>query len=263
MEEEILSGGVANAGSVVRVGDHVLRPSHANTASIHRLLRWSREHGFPGAPVPVGLEVDGRERLQFIPGDVALPPYPDWAQTNDALASVTTLIRGLHDSTVDFDQSGSQWSDELAQTMGGPIMCHNDVCLENVVFRQGSAVALLDFDFATPGHPVHDLAIFAKMCVPIDDETNAHRNGWMAADLPRRLRLLADTYGLDASGRTAFMAALDRSIQPGNTFVQRRVDAGDINFIAMWNEMGGAERFKRRHAWWIDRRDDFARSLNI
>ena len=30
---------------------------------------------------------------------------------------------------------------------GGPIVCHNDVCLENVVFRDGEAVGLLDFDF--------------------------------------------------------------------------------------------------------------------
>ena len=29
-------------------------------------------------------------------------------------------------------------------------MCHNDVCPENVVFRDGIAVALLDFEFAAP-----------------------------------------------------------------------------------------------------------------
>jgi Phosphotransferase enzyme family len=263
VEEEVLSGGVANAGSVVRVGRHVLRPSNPHTESIHRLLRWSYQHGFSGAPVPIGTEVDGRERLQFIPGDVPLPPYPDWSQTNDALASVTNLIRGLHNSTLDFDQSGSTWSDELAQVGGGPVLCHNDVCLENVVFHHGSAIALLDFDFAAPGYPVHDLATFAKMCVPIDDDVNARRNGWVAADLPRRLRLVADTYELNASGRAELMAALDRSIQQGNTFVQRRVDAGDVNFIAMWNDMGGAERFKRRHAWWIAQRDEFALSLSI
>ena len=30
------------------------------------------------------------------------------------------------------------------------MVCHNDVCLENVVFRGGAAVALLDFEFAAP-----------------------------------------------------------------------------------------------------------------
>lgn len=33
---------------------------------------------------------------------------------------------------------------------GDALIGHNDVCLENIVFRQGVAVALLDFDFAAP-----------------------------------------------------------------------------------------------------------------
>jgi aminoglycoside phosphotransferase (APT) family kinase protein len=50
-------------------------------------------------------------------------------------------------------------------------------CLENVVFRDGVAVALIDFDYAAPGRPVHDLAQFAKMCVPLEDDVNAARLG--------------------------------------------------------------------------------------
>jgi Ser/Thr protein kinase RdoA (MazF antagonist) len=45
------------------------------------------------------------------------------------------------------------WSDELADPSGGPIVCHNDVCMENVVFRNGAAIGPLDFDFAAPGRP--------------------------------------------------------------------------------------------------------------
>jgi thiamine kinase-like enzyme len=58
------------------------------------------------------------------------------------------------------------------------MICHNDVCLENVVFRDGEAVALLDFDFAAPGRPLFDLAAFARMCVPIDDDLSASRRGF-------------------------------------------------------------------------------------
>src|SRR5690606_22609598 len=83
-DEEILHGGVANAGAVVRVGPHVLRPSNAHSASILEFLRQLEARGFDGASSPVGLEPDGRERLRFVPGDVAIPPYPDWAQTDDA-----------------------------------------------------------------------------------------------------------------------------------------------------------------------------------
>ena len=73
----------------------------------------------------------------------------------------------------------------MADPEGGPVVCHNDVCLENVVFRDGEAVALLDFDFAAPGRPVYDLACFARMCVPIDDDENRARFGWHGDDLPR------------------------------------------------------------------------------
>lgn len=176
--EEVLQGGVANAGAVVRVGSHVLRPSNRYSASILEFLSALDAGGFRGAPVPLGLGPDGRERLRFIPGDVAIPPYPDWAQTDDSLASIAVLIRALHDASVGVDTGDMSWSSEMADPEGGPVICHNDVCLENVVFRHGSAVALLDFDFAAPGRRTFDLAAFARMCVPVDDDINATRLGW-------------------------------------------------------------------------------------
>ena len=83
MTEEILPGGVGNAGAVVRVGDHVLRPASRHTPAIHALLRHVRAAGFDGVPEPVGVDPDGRERLVFIDGDVPYPPFPAWSQTDD------------------------------------------------------------------------------------------------------------------------------------------------------------------------------------
>ena len=85
MSEEVLVGGVANAGGVVRVGDEVRRPTNAHTESIHAFLSALVADGFDGASVPLGIEDRGRERLTFIEGDVAVPLYPRWAQTNGAL----------------------------------------------------------------------------------------------------------------------------------------------------------------------------------
>ena len=76
---EQLDGGIANAGQVVRVGSHVLRPSSPHSGSIHTFLRAVRHAGFEGAPSPVGIDADGRQRLVFIEGDVSVPPYPDWS----------------------------------------------------------------------------------------------------------------------------------------------------------------------------------------
>ncbi len=149
----------------------------------------------------------------------------------------------------------------MADPRGGPVLCHNDVCLENVVFRGGSAVALLDFDFAAPGRRTFDMASFARMCVPIDDDVNATRLGWSDQDRPGRLRLVVDAYGFDLESRMEVLAILDRSIELGGEFVRRRVEAGEPGFVQMWEEMGGAERFDRRRRWWADAKSAFEVAL--
>ena len=261
MEEEQLAGGVANAGSVTRSGAYVLRPSNPHSVSIHRMLASVRAAGFDGVPNPVGIDADGRERLEFIAGDVAIPPYPAWVQTDERSKSIAVLMRRFHEASRSFDPTGASWSDEMPGPHAGPVVCHNDVCFENVVFRDGVAVALLDFDFAAPGEPIYDLAQCVRTCVPIDDDVNAPRLGWRLADQPARLRVAADAYGLDAAGRTALFDVLAPSIERGGVFVRRRVAAGDPNFVRTWNEMGGEQRFERRLDWWHAHRDEFRRAL--
>ena len=260
-DEVLLHGGVANGGAVVRVGDRVLRPSNPHSKSIHRYLGALQSAGFDGASVPVGIDTDGRERLGFITGDVATPPYPAWAQTDAALGAIARRIRRLHDASVGLDLDATTWSDEMADPLGGEVMCHNDVCLENVVFRNGEAIALLDFDFAAPGRPEFDLAAFARMCVPVDEPGATPGLGWVTVDRPARVRLVSDEYGLDATGRSTLFDCLSESIAQGGEFVRRRVEAGEVAFIEMWESMGGQERFDRRRRWWDTHRDEFAAAL--
>ncbi len=259
---EVLHGGVANAGAVLRIGNEVERPSNRHSTTIHRFLHHIRRNGFAGASEP--LSIDGeRERLVFEPGDVPVPPYPAWAQSDTALASTARLLRGLHDASAGFETADGSWSEELADERPGehPVICHNDVCLENVVFRHGEAVALLDFDYAASGRRVFDVAAFARMCVPIDDEVNAPKLGWVPADRPARLRSIAETYGLDGAGRSELLICLDESIARGGEFVRRHVEAGEPGFVEMWNAMGGMERFDRRRRWWAQARPTFVVAL--
>ena len=192
-------GGIANAGKVVRVGPHVLRPSSPHTGSVHAFLRAVRDAGFEGASLPVGVDDDGRERLVFVEGDVPLAPYPEWSQSDTALASVARLLRGLHDAARGFDPGGFTWDDSLADPAGGTVVGHNDLEPSNSC----SATAcrrLLDFEFAAPGRPVYDLAHLARFWVPIDDDFDQARVGWHPTDQPARLRLVADAYGLGPRG---------------------------------------------------------------
>ncbi len=263
-DEEQLAGGIANAGAVVRVGDHVLRPSSARTPAIHALLRHVRRRDAVGdlVPEPLGVDPDGRERLGFVAGDVPLPPYPDWAQTDGALASIARLLRRYHAAAAGFvPPTGVVWSDEMADPRGGPVVCHNDVCLDNVVFRDDEAVALLDFEFAAPGRPVFDLSAMASMCVPVDPEGAVF--GWAPNDAPRRLRLVADAYGLDGAGRAELLGCIAARIAVGGEFLAARVAAGEQAFIDLWDKGGGMARFDRRRAWFAEHRPRFAAALSL
>lgn len=249
--DEVLAGGVANAGSVRRRGDVVIRPSNAHSSTIHAFLRALRTVGFTGAPEPIGLS-DSEEELRFVEGDVALPPYPAWAQSDDALASVAQLLRRFHDASarVSAPLLGDVWSDAFgAPSTEATVICHLDVCLENVVFRDGVAVALLDFDFAAPGDPLDDLSAMARMCVPVDDGVRREQLAWASIDVGRRLRVVLDAYGASATDRATFISRLDRSIVLAERFVRSRVERGEANFAAMWDAFGGEQRFTRRREW--------------
>jgi Phosphotransferase enzyme family len=280
--EVVLHGGVANAGAVVRVGDHVLRPSNPRTPQVHRFLAALHGAGFVGVPLPVGVDPDGRERLEYVTGEAPLVPYPHWSQTDDALESIAGLLRAFHHASEAVAWFDATWSGEIADPVivggrpgvapdpvdrawplrpDGAVICHNDVCPENVVFRDGRAVALLDFDFAAPARPVFDLGQLARMCIPVDDDQSASQLGFEPADRPARLRLVADAYGLDAHGRQDLLDVLDHVMAIGGTFVQRHVDAGEPGFVAMWAFIGGMARFDRRRDWWAATRARFAAAM--
>ena len=261
MNEQPLDGGIANAGQVVRAGSHVLRPSSPHSSSIHAFLRALEHAGFEGASRPVGIDEDGRERLVFIDGEVPVAPYPDWSQSDTALASTARLLRGLHDAARGFDPHDLTWDDSLADPEGGTLVCHNDVEPSNVVFRDGIAVALLDFEFAAPGRPIYDVAQLARLWVPIDNDVDQARLGWRTADRPARLRLVANAYGLDRDGRAELLSAMKDAIDRIEAAVRRSVDGGDPKSVEMWNRTGGSERYERRRRWWTDHQDEFVAAL--
>jgi len=75
-----------------RLGDETVRPATPFTGSAHRFLAALRTTGCASVPTPIGVDA-GRERLVFIAGEVPLPPYPYWAQSDAALESVAQLMR--------------------------------------------------------------------------------------------------------------------------------------------------------------------------
>ena len=129
--------------------------------------------------------------------------------------------------------------------------------LSNIVFSDGVAVGFIDFEFAAPGRPVYDLAPFARLCVPIEDELDQNRMGWEPADRPARLRLIADSYGLDHIGRAELLTAIDDALSKIEEQARRSFDAADPVAVARTKQTGGIEKYDRRRQWWKRLRSEF------
>lgn len=259
-----LPGGLANAGAVVRRGVAVRRPAPPHAAAVHAFLGELRATGFHGAPAPRRLSTDGWEELEFLHGDVAVRPYPWWAMGDAVLASVGRQLRRYHAAAarVPVDRSVA-WPADLADPEGGPILCHDDVCIENVVFRDREAVAFIDFDFAAPGRPVWDLAMAARYWVPMLDPDSAAVSGRDHLDPIRRLGVLVDAYDLDTAGRAGFLDVLDETMAVSRAFVARRVERGEPAFVEALAAHGGWERWDRMQRWLAANRRRFAQGLGV
>ncbi|MEV5683591.1 phosphotransferase [Streptomyces sp. NPDC052164] len=261
-EGEALVGGMANAGAVFRRGALVERPAPRNARVLHAYLLALKEHGFDAAPTPVGLTGGGREQLTFIPGDVALPPFANWAMTKAALESVGSLLRRLHEASAAIEvDTRAGWPGDVADPEGGPMLCHNDVCPENVVFRDGRAAALIDFDLAAPGRPLWDVAMTARYWVPLVDPASTAAFYPSGLDAPARLRILADSYGLSPQDRAELFGVIEQATDVCRAFVARRVADGDPVYLQALAERGGWERWDRMRTWLAERREMFTAAL--
>ncbi|MFD8685805.1 phosphotransferase [Streptomyces sp. NPDC059651] len=259
---QALVGGMTNAGAVFRHGDLVERPAPSTARALHAHLRALEEQGFDAAPTPVRLTDDGREQLTFIAGDVALPPFPRWVMTESALRSVGSLLRRLHGASRSIEvDTRVEWPRDLADPEGGTMLCHNDVCPDNVVFRDGRAAALIDFDQAAPGRPLWDVAMTARYWVPMVDPVSAAVSYPEGLDAATRLRILADSYGLATEERAELPGVIEQATASCRTFVADRVADGDPVFTQALSDRGGWRRWDRMQGWLVAHREMFTAAL--
>lgn len=203
--EVLLAGGTTNAGRVTRVGDTVRRPRRPTSEATEALLDHLEEVGFAGAPRYLGSDDRGREVLSYIPGEAPIAPYPDWAFTDATLVSVAELLRRYHDAVASFDPRGHRWPHPIPARFRNGLVSHNDPNLDNVVFDGGHAVALIDFDLASPGSAAWDLACAARLWVPLRDQRDAPSGPDRSL---ARLALFADAYGATSEQRIGLVDAL-------------------------------------------------------
>lgn len=180
-------------GEVVRDGDTVVRQSGGWTPAVHRLLSHLNAAGVPGVPKPVGLTADGREVLSYIEGTVPSYPMPAWVWAETALESSGRLLRRIHDATAALDTDGP-WRSAVHEPV--EVICHNDFATYNLVFDGETVIGVIDWDFASPGPRLWDLAYLAYRIVPL---SHADRlDGFTDEERSDRLSRLLAAYGTSA-----------------------------------------------------------------
>src|SRR5712692_8025480 len=88
--EELLGDDVTR---VVRVGDTVRRPVRPFTATVQAYLAHLHRQGFTAAPLPLGVDEQGREVLSFVPGWVPREPLHGETAAEDVLAGLARRFR--------------------------------------------------------------------------------------------------------------------------------------------------------------------------
>ncbi|MEN3272594.1 MAG: hypothetical protein V7636_1355 [Actinomycetota bacterium] len=254
-----LAGGFANAGKVFKVGDTVRRPAGEHAEAVHQLLAHLETVGFAGAPRALGFDEHRREVLTWVPGttyqkgpDLRSPIIP-----STELASLGCLICSYHDAVASFEPTDGATFAYHPRSEAGTLIAHRDVCLENVVFRDGEAVALIDFDFAGPADSLWDIAIAARHFVPIADWRDVDGDSLNAHDVAARVRILTDAYGLDEAELPSLVAAIHAYLERGYLGFKAAVDAGSEAHLEL-AALGFGERSLRADEWLMTIADQIA-----
>jgi hypothetical protein len=240
MVDERLPGG--NAGGATRVGDTVRRNAGPWTPAVHSLLRHLQSKGFDGAPLPLGIDDQGREILTFLEGDTVgdTEPWPGWTHADESLDGVADWLRTFHDTVTDFvPPRDAVWRLGEAWTPG-LIVGHNDAAPYNAVWRDDTLAGFIDWDFAAPVTREWDLAFVAFSWVPLHARAVVIAEGFSDfASRPARLRRLLQRYGWEGDSREFIGVVQDRA-RANADGIRRLARDGDPLFARLLAEGAAA-----------------------
>jgi len=243
-----LAGGTANRGLVVRVGDTVRRPLAPFWQATHALLGHLSAVGFDGAPRVLEIS-GGTEVLSYVAGQAALAPLTPDLLTDAALVSIADLLRRFHAAAASFDPACYRWPRPVPARFRAGLVSHNDVYPANLVFRDGRAIGLIDFDLAGPGSAAWDFAAAARNWAPLADDRDIEdsRQGRSL----ERFRILLEASGLSQAGRRAVAEAIVANHDWTYAIVAEAAAAGHAGFTDHWRTVAApaarARRWSQRH----------------
>ena len=176
-------------------GETVTRPAGPQSRTVHAFLRHLRDKGLDCVPEPLSL-TDGTEVLRFIDGESG---GDGWRHQHDerGLRSAARLLRRIHDASADWVPPPDAVFDAPPTTTGGDVFAHGDPGPWNFVWRDGEAVALLDWDYLHPATQLDDVAYALLWFAPMrdDDATLEWHHFPTVPDRRARIDAFLDAYG--------------------------------------------------------------------
>lgn len=255
-EDEVpLVGGDVTEG-VVRVGETVRRPAGPHSPRVRLVLEHLASVGFVGCPRWLGSDERGRDVLSFVAGEVAGRPWPEWVAHEARIASVARLVRAYDDAVAPLGLPSFLTTDlgpplppEVPPSAAGApeLVGHLDITPENVVFRDGAAFALIDFDLVRPATRVEEVCNLLLWWAPLMPAVDREE---VVADVDavRRSALMVDSYGLSTEDRRR-VVPVARGIAARSWFSMRaRAEHLGGGWARMWDE-GVGDRILRRQQW--------------
>lgn len=248
MDKEIpISGGRLNRGRLVRLGNFVLRPADENVHVQEVIVEVGKV--FRGIPKTFGRDASGRLKLEWIDGESAESFEDDDEHSEIRLSSVGALLRDLHDSTeTTVRKTVSAFRNSLDPSGIEEVICHGDAGPGNIVFRDGIAFALIDWEMASPGRRSWDLATALRYWAPFRNPANK-KPAELLLDSWQRAEWILDGYSASDKLRLETAKLLPDNQKVQAEYVISRIKARGESVYEEWVTKGGIRRLELDSAW--------------
>lgn len=211
------------------------------------MLRHLESVGFDGAPRVVGLDEQGREVLTFLPGEVALRPWPDCLLADSGMVALGSFLRRYHQAVERYTPPpDTRWRVPGVNWRSNQIIRHGELGPWNTVWKDGILVGVIDWDFAEPGYPIEDIAQLAWYAVPLRNRKKCEEAGVeFGSEQTSRLRLLCETYGVSVREVLETLSTIQ------SRELERIVTLGKAGLVPWYTflERGDGKRVKEDSDW--------------
>lgn len=213
------------------------------------LLDRLRAAGVAGVPAWRGVDDQGRDIFDYLPGEVGNYPLPQQVRRDSAVITAARLLRGVHDASVPLaERADLPWQQPPMEQ--AEVVCHGDFAPYNCVFRDGDAVGVIDFDCARPGPRRWDLAYALYRFAPLTAPGNTDGFG-DPTEQARRARLFLDSYGCTREERHCALETVVPRLEALIAFMSVAARDGDRDF-ARHIEEGHADLYRNDIAYITD-----------